>query len=310
MAVTSLGQPVAAISPSASSGSFSSFTPNATSSYYLQIAAASNGSGSPAATITGVAFASGGTITRVAQFRVDTFSQEESIWEIKPGNAGTGAITVTGNAAVTGIFASICEFTGVATGTTIGATANNGQTGTSCQLAVTPNQTGSLILHVLQDSFESFTPTASGSSTILASGQAPAGAENVTIISNANTSAGVSYTTGCTNTGTSGGVSILVAELLPAPAAAAVPPAIGGATWRRRFRHRQQLPYPPPPAAAAPAPVASFIQQRRGVVPTGRGRFWAPVPTGRANAPVASWIRQRTGTVPQGRGRWWAPRSQ
>jgi len=339
MAVTSLGQPVAAISPSASSGSFSSFTPNAGSSYYIQVAAASNGSGSPAATITGIAFASGGTITRVAQFRVDNFSQEESIWEIKPGNGGTGAITVTGNAAVTGIFASICEFTGVATGTTIGATANNGQTGTSCQLAVTPNQTGSLILYVLQDSFESFTPTANGSSTILASGQAPAGAENVTIIGNANTSAGVSYTTGVTNTGTSGGPSMLVAELLPAPPAAAGAAARPGQTWRRQFKHRQQPQPLAPPTAAPTAPVASYTRQRTGVTPRARGQFWAPRsqgqvnapkatwiqgdrgpdytnkrgrfwfrrPTGQTNTPVASYTRQRVGTVAQGRGRFWAP---
>jgi hypothetical protein len=158
--------------------------------------------------------------------------------------------------------------------------------------------------------------------------------------------------------------------------AAGIGTAQPGRTWLRRFHHRQTLLPPPAPAPTAAAvvveftrpaqqptrpavrgrfwgptqlggqtnaPRASWLQQRRGIVPQARGRYWAPRSAGQANVPVSSWmrgrarltvnragkwwqpvpappaavarvvasfLRQRRGTVPQGRGRWWAPRSQ
>ena len=58
MAVTAVGQPVSAIKVSATSGSFSSFTPVATSGYVITVSAGTDGGG-VAATITGIAWATG-----------------------------------------------------------------------------------------------------------------------------------------------------------------------------------------------------------------------------------------------------------
>ena len=245
MAVTAVGQPVSAIKVSATSGSFSSFTPVATSGYVITVSAGTDGGG-VAATITGIAWATGGTWTRLAQFQVNAFQPEVSIWYCTAANQGTGVITVTGNTHVTTILACIDEITGEKTPTPTGASATSSAAANT--ITVTPQSTGGLIFHAADDPNEGFTPTANGTSTVLdfhnLSGQV-----RYQVVGNANTVASSNYTVGVTNTVTAN--SQVALEFLPAPAAAAGPlQALPGRTWLHQFKHRQQT----LAAAAAVAP--------------------------------------------------------
>lgn len=197
MTVGNAGQPVAAIKAGASTaGSFASFTPNSGSAYVVGAAVGTDGSGT-AATVSGIAWATGGSFTRLGLIQANGFSPEASIWIST--TLGTGAITVTGNAHVTSVFGTVLELTGVNLASPGGASASQNTTGNLNTLTVTPTSTGGLIVYVAQDIFEGFTPTPNGSSTVLDSWN-NGGTENYGLVGNANTSAGVNYTIGVTNT--------------------------------------------------------------------------------------------------------------
>jgi hypothetical protein len=211
MAVSIVGQPVSAIKTVASSASFASFSPTS-NAYIIKCAAKTNGSGSPAASITGIAWASGGTIVNLHRQQINAFQPETSVW-LSISN-GTGAITVTGSAAVTEIFATVQEASGVDVvnyllggffGETVAANNNT--------LTVACNYTGGLISYVALDTFEIFTPTPTGT-CVVDDSWGSGGQESWGLTGNANTTSGNNYTVGVTNT--LGFVCHLGVEIVPA----------------------------------------------------------------------------------------------
>lgn len=216
MTVTAVGQPVAAIKSATASASFTSFTPNAGSSYVIGVSVGTDGSGT-AASITGIAWATGGSWTRLGFVQANAFQPEASIWiSTAPG---TGAITITGNAHVTSVFASVVEITGDNKASPGGASASAANTGNLNTLTVVPNSTGGWIFYVAIDTFEGFTVTPNGASTALDSWN-NAGAESYGLQSNAATVAAVNYTIGVTNTVTDN--NHIAFEIVPGAAVGAV----------------------------------------------------------------------------------------
>jgi len=197
MAVSIVGQPVSAIKSATQSASFASFSPTS-NAYIVKVSANSNGSGSPAATITGIAWATGGTIVNLRKQQVNAFSPEQSVW-LSISN-GTGAITVTGSSAVTGIYATVQEASGVdLVNYLLGAFFGETVVANNNTLTLNANYTGGLVAYVATDTFEGFTPTPTGT-CVLDDSWNNGGTENWGLTGNANTTAGVNYTVGVTNT--------------------------------------------------------------------------------------------------------------
>lgn len=197
----------------ASSGSFTSFSPVAGKAYLIGVSASTDGSGSPAATITGVAWATGGTITKAGGFAASSFGVEVSFWYCKASQQGSGAITVTGNAAVPWLLAWIKEVTGADPTTPTGTPVTS--SATTNQLALTPTSTGGLIVLEGHDQSEGPAPTANGVS-VIADSMTDNGELRYGLFGSANTVATVSQTLGITNTLTQN--TQIAMELLPAPA--------------------------------------------------------------------------------------------
>jgi len=242
VAVTNVGQPVAAIKSATSSANFTSFSPNSGSGYVVCVGLV-NGPQTAIPSST-VAWASGGSgsWSKLTSLTVDQFSPACELWYVKTTSApGSSQISVTGNATVSGVYATISEITGEAA-SPLGQTASGGGL-SSAQLSITPNATGSLCWQVGDDTFEGFTPTANGSSTVL-DGWNDSGQELFSTVTSSNTTAATPVTVGCTNTVSAGALYMLVVEIKPAPAAAASGGALSalpGLAWRRHFKHRQLL---------------------------------------------------------------------
>jgi hypothetical protein len=214
VAVVNVGQPVAAVKAAAGSGSFGAFSPNSGSGYAVAVGLY-NGTQSAIPSST-VAWATGGSgsWSKLKVFTLDQFSPACELWYVKTTSApGSSTISVTGNATVTGVYASISEITGEAA-SPLGAFASGNIS--AAQQAITPNGTGSLCWQVAVDTFEGFTPAANGSSTLL-DGFNNGGAEGWSTVTSANTTASTPVTVGCTNTVSASSVFMLVVELLSAP---------------------------------------------------------------------------------------------
>jgi hypothetical protein len=201
MAVTIASQP-ATLLVSASSGTTSAFTVNASSGYVVCVSLGTN-QGSPAAASTVTWGAGGsGTWTKLASFNVNQFQPTVEIW-FAPATAtvASSTVTITGNADVTGITASVTEVTGH------GATQNGASATSSASpfntITLTPNQTGSLVFCAMRDVNEAATVTANGASTVIVqSSNIPSGSgqTSYTLVSSANTTASTAVTLGVTNT--------------------------------------------------------------------------------------------------------------
>src|SRR5215471_17164912 len=183
----------------AASGSLTSFTPTSGKGYLIAIAAGTDGSGT-AASITGVAWASGGTIAVVpgCRFQAGAFSPEISFWYCKPSQQGSGAITVTGNAHVTSIVATVLEITSDnAESGTFGAVASSSATANT--ISITPISTGGQCFYVSQDLNEGPTPTAAAATTLI-DNWTDNGQLRVIAAANSTTTGGTAQTIGITNT--------------------------------------------------------------------------------------------------------------
>jgi len=226
--------PTPSAKTSATSGSLPAFWPNAGSTYLLVTGVQSNGSGSPAATVTGVSWSSGGSgswgASPLVSYAPNAFSPQVAIWAVHcTANPGPSVIALTGSSAVIRIFAALIEITGDNYAALLGASANtNGATAT---VALTPTYTGSWIVGSILDWFEPFTPTPNAA-TALDDSDSSGGQIAVALGSVASTVASTAQTIGVTNTITSGGAACLAAEIRAAVAAAGSPlPAL---------RYRQQ----------------------------------------------------------------------
>lgn len=209
MAVTSVGQPVAAIKAAAASGSFTSFTTVAGHSYVVCVAVATNQSGVVASTVSWSAGGSG-TWSKLASFNINQFEPTNEIWYCQASSSvASSTIHVAGNTFATAVYATVDEISGDAT-TQNGATATS--SASSGAISITPNSTGSLIFTSALDINEGFTATANGSSTLLDSWN-NSGAENYSCVSSSTTTASTPVSVGVTNTVTAN--SQLAVEIVP-----------------------------------------------------------------------------------------------
>lgn len=213
MPVTSLGVPAGAgtIKAAAASGTSGGFTPVANHGYIVVACLTTNQSGVAAST---VAWASGGngSWTKLASFNFNQFQPTIEIWYVNVTSApGTSTISVTGNAFVSAVYASITEITGHATAQTGGASATSVSSPFNT-VTVTPNITGSLLFHGAHDNNEGPTLSANAASTILDQWN-NSGADSYSLISSSNTTASTPVTLGVTNTLTAN--IQLVLEIVP-----------------------------------------------------------------------------------------------
>lgn len=215
--VTDQGQPVAGltVAPSGTSGTFTAFSPNATSTYVVCVAADTDNVGS-AATIT-VSWGSGGSGTwaQAMFYQENGFSPAHAVWWVTcPSSPGSSTITVTSNGHISGFRASVSELTNCAANP-VGATATD-ITATDLAISLTPTTTGSLGFSVFCDRNQVVTVTGNGSTTILNGGANGGGGTFFTSVSSGNLTAGTPVSLGLAS-GTVTGSSQIAVEFLPSP---------------------------------------------------------------------------------------------
>jgi len=228
---------------SATSAVMTSFWPNIGSTYLLIASVQSNGSGSPAATITGVSWSSGGSgswgASPLASYHPDNFSPQVSIWAVHcTAFAGPSVIAITGSSAVIRIIAALIEITGDNYASLLGASTSGIPSGSTASLTLTPTYTGSFIVGSFLDWFEPFTPTPNTTTAIVDSDQS-GGQVAIAMGGTTNTVASTAQTIGVTNTVSASGVAMLAAEIRAAVAAA------GGAPVPALHYRQQPFTYQP-----------------------------------------------------------------
>ena len=166
-----------------------------------------------------------------------------------PSGSHSVSVTEAGGSGLGGLDGGSISFTGSATVSVAQTAAGSG---TTASLAFSPSSPGNMVA-AFAGCGSALTPSGSFTSRFnenAGSGQAAAG------YAAGSTIAGGGSVTASWTSASDWWAVIAVEVQAPAGAAPAVPQAVPGRTWLRRFRHRQALPAPPPPSPAGVASLA------------------------------------------------------
>lgn len=176
--------------------------------------------------------------------------------------SNTVSVTEAGGSGLGGLDGGSISFTGSAS---VSAAQTAAGAGTTASLAFTPTSTGNMVA-AFAGCGSALTPSGSFTSRFnenAGSGQAAAGYAAGSTIASTGGSVTASWTSA------SDWWAVIAVEVqAPAASAPAVPPAMPGRTWLRRFRHRQVLPAPPapPPMGVASLSAAGTVSALATVI--------------------------------------------